>query len=176
MANLPPPSAELTRQPRMPVLPRRSPDLRSTSYPAGRTRWHLQTPVCHHRVTTKTNLTPRRRARNTPAPGLPVKGSSCKCNVIKASAAIILCEGSKGDHAKGGSQSHHHSACERQQKEQFDITSSCRQYSTIPATSCHWIDARFDGDIGYVVIDMSFLRLCTEEAVELSASIFNKIN
>jgi len=39
---------------------------------------------------------PRRRARNTPAPGLPVKGSSCKCNVFKASAASILCEGSKG--------------------------------------------------------------------------------
>jgi len=41
------------RQPRRPVLPRRPPDSRSTSYPAGRTRWHLQTPVCHHRVTTE---------------------------------------------------------------------------------------------------------------------------
>ena len=38
----------------------------------------------------------QRCARNTPAPGLPVKGSSCKCNVFKASAASILCEGSKG--------------------------------------------------------------------------------
>jgi len=87
---------------RMPVLPRRPPDSWSTSYPAGRTRWHLQMPVCHHRVTTKKNPMPRRRARNTPAPGLPVKGSSCKCNVIKASEASILCEGSKGDHVGGG--------------------------------------------------------------------------
>ncbi len=29
------------RQPRTPVLPRRPPDSRSMSYPAGRTRWHL---------------------------------------------------------------------------------------------------------------------------------------
>ena len=84
------------RQPRTPVLPRRPPDSRSTSYPAGRTRWHLQTPVCHHRVTTKNIPMPRRHARNTPAPGLPVKGSSCKHNLIQASAASILCEGSKG--------------------------------------------------------------------------------
>jgi hypothetical protein len=41
------------RQPRTPVLPRRPPDSWSTSYPAGRTCWHLQTPVCHHCVTTK---------------------------------------------------------------------------------------------------------------------------
>jgi len=41
------------RQPRTPVLPRRPPDLWSTSYPTGRTRWHLQMPVSHHRVTTK---------------------------------------------------------------------------------------------------------------------------
>jgi len=39
--------------------------------------------------------TPRHHARNTPAPGLPVKGSSCERNVIKASTASILCEGSK---------------------------------------------------------------------------------
>jgi len=58
----------------------------------------------------------------------------------------------------GGSQSHHHSACERQQKEQFDVTSLRRQYPTVPATSCHGIDARFDGDIGYVVIVVSLLR------------------
>jgi len=42
------------------------------------------------------NPMPRRCARNTPAPGLPVKGSSCERNVIQASAANILCEGSKG--------------------------------------------------------------------------------
>jgi len=76
------------RQPRTPVLPRRPPDSRSTSYPAG--------TVCHHCVTTKKISMPRRRAHNTPAPGLHVKGSSCKHNVIKASAASILCEGSKG--------------------------------------------------------------------------------
>ena len=58
----------------------------------------------------------------------------------------------------GGSQSRHHSACERQQKEQFDVTSSRRQYPTVPATSCRGIDARFNGDIGYVVIDVSLLR------------------
>jgi hypothetical protein len=130
-------------------------------------------------VTTKKIPTPRQHARNTPAPGLPVKGSSCEHNVIKASAASILCEGSKGDRTGGGSQSRHHSAHEQQQKEQFDVTSSCRQYPTVPATSCHGIDARFDGDIGYVVIDVSLLRrrIATRgEAVDLSASIFNKIN
>jgi hypothetical protein len=89
-------------QPRTPVLPRRPPDLRSTSYPAGRTCWHLQMPVCHHRVTMKKIPMPRRCARNTPAPGLPVKGSSCERNVIKASTASILCEGSKGDRTGGG--------------------------------------------------------------------------
>ena len=96
----------------------------------------------------------------TPAPGLPVKGSSCERNVIKASTARILCEGSKGDRAGwGGSQSRHNSACERQQKEQIDVTLSRRQYPTVPAAiSCRGIDTRFDGDIGYVVIDVSLLR------------------
>ena len=85
------------RQPRTPVLPRRPPDLQSTSYPAGRTRWHLQTPVCRHRVTTRIIPLPQRRARNTPAPALPVtKVNSCERNIIKASAASIQCEGSKG--------------------------------------------------------------------------------
>jgi len=58
----------------------------------------------------------------------------------------------------GGSQSCHHSACERQQKEQFDITLLRHQYPTIPATSCRGIDARFDGDTGYAVIDVALLR------------------
>ena len=57
----------------------------------------------------------------------------------------------------GGSQSHHHSACKQQQKKQFDVMSLRRQYPTIPATSCGGIDARFDGDIGYIVIDVSLL-------------------
>ena len=56
------------RQPRMPVLPRRPPDSQSTSYPAGRTRWHLQTPVCHHRVTTKKVPTPFFYSMLTPYP------------------------------------------------------------------------------------------------------------
>jgi len=51
-------------------------------------------------------------------------------------------------------------ACERQQKEQFDVTSSHRQYPTVPATSCRGIDALFNGDTGYVVIDVSLLRRC----------------
>ncbi len=60
----------------------------------------------------------------------------------------------------GGSQSRHHSACKRQQNEQFDVTSSRRQYPTVPATSCRGIDARFDRDTGYVVINVSLLRRC----------------
>ena len=58
----------------------------------------------------------------------------------------------------GGLQSCHHSVCERQQKEQFDVTSSHRQYPTVTATSCCGIDTRFDGDIGYIMIDVSLLR------------------
>jgi len=85
------------RQSRMPVLPRRPPDSRSTSYPTGRTCWNLQTPVCHHRVTTEKKI-----QRRGAAHALPVKGSSCECNVIKASMASILCEGSKGDRAGEG--------------------------------------------------------------------------
>ena len=84
------------RQPRTPILPRRPPDSRSTLYPAGSTRLHLQMPVCHHHMTTKKNPNAAARARNTPAPALPVKGSSCKRDVFKASAASIPCEGSKG--------------------------------------------------------------------------------
>jgi len=58
----------------------------------------------------------------------------------------------------GGPQSRHHSACEQQQKEQFDVTSLRRLYPTVPTTSCRGIDARFDGDIGYIVIDVSLIR------------------
>jgi len=43
-------------------------------------------------------------------------------------------------------------------KEQFDVTLSCCQYPTVPATSCCGIDARFNGYTGYVVIDVSLLR------------------
>ncbi len=55
-------------------------------------------------------------------------------------------------------QSHHHSACKRQQKDKFDVTSSHRQYPNVPATSCRGIDACFEGDIGYVVIDLPLLH------------------
>jgi len=60
----------------------------------------------------------------------------------------------------GGLQSHHHSACERQQKEHFDVMLLRHQCPTVPATSCHGIDARFDGDIRYAVIGVSLLRCC----------------
>jgi len=44
------------------------------------------------------------------------------------------------------------------EKEQFDDTSSRRQYPTVPAPSCRGSSARFNGGIGYVIIDVSLLR------------------
>ena len=44
------------------------------------------------------------------------------------------------------------------EKEQFDDTSSRRQYPTEPATSRHGSSARFNVDVGYVIIDVSLLR------------------
>jgi len=54
------------------------------------------------------------------------------------------------------------------------MSSRC-QYPTVPSTSCRGIDARFDGDTGYVVIDMSLLRRrvatrgrgCTPQRVDI---------
>jgi hypothetical protein len=47
---------------------------------------------------------------------------------------------------------------DKHEKEQFDVTSSHRKYPTIPATSRHGISAHFDGDIRYVLIDVSLFR------------------
>jgi hypothetical protein len=43
-------------------------------------------------------------------------------------------------------------------KRTFDVTSSRRKYPTIPATSRCGISARFNGDIRYVLIDVSLFR------------------
>jgi hypothetical protein len=45
-------------------------------------------------------------------------------------------------------------ARDKHEIEQFDVTSSRRQYPTVPATSRRGICARFDGDIRYVLIDV----------------------
>jgi hypothetical protein len=47
---------------------------------------------------------------------------------------------------------------DKHKKEQFDVTSLRRQYPTVPATSRRGISARFDGDIRYVLIDVSLFR------------------
>jgi hypothetical protein len=51
-------------------------------------------------------------------------------------------------------------ARDKHEKEQFDVTSSRCQYPTVPATSRHGISARFNGDIRYVLIDVSLFRRC----------------
>jgi hypothetical protein len=49
-------------------------------------------------------------------------------------------------------------AWDKHKKEQFDVMSSRRQYPTVPATSHCGISAHFDGDIRYVLIDVSLFR------------------
>jgi hypothetical protein len=60
--------------------------------------------------------------------------------------------------AWGGVRADSERARDKHEKEQFDVTSSRRQYPTVPATSRHGISARFDGDIRYVLIDVSLFR------------------
>jgi hypothetical protein len=61
--------------------------------------------------------------------------------------------------ARGGGSSHLRArARDKYQKEQFDVMSSRRQYPTVPATSRCGISAHFDGDIRYVLIDVSLFR------------------
>ena len=58
----------------------------------------------------------------------------------------------------GGSSRLRARARDKHEKEQFDVTLSRRKYPTVPATSRRGISARFDGDIRYVLIDVSFFR------------------
>ncbi len=50
------------------------------------------------------------------------------------------------------------SARSHRKNRRFDDTSSRHQYRTVPATSRRGSTARFDQDIGYVIIDVSLLR------------------
>ena len=115
-------------------------------------------PVCHHRTTTKKIQC--RSATHATLLHLVFlsKEAAESATLLRLPRQAFCVRGAKGTVRGGASQSRHHSACKRQQKEQFDVTSSRRQYQTVPATSCRGIDARFDGDTGYVVIDMSLLR------------------
>ena len=58
----------------------------------------------------------------------------------------------------GGSSRLRARARDKHEKEQFDVTSSRRQYPTVPATSRRGISARFNGDITYVLIDVPLFR------------------
>ena len=50
------------------------------------------------------------------------------------------------------------SASARSNQKVYYFASSCgRQYLTVTATSCHGSSARFDRDIGYIIIDVSLL-------------------
>ena len=88
------------RQPRTPVLPRRPPDSRSTSYPAGRTRWHLQTPVCHHRVTTEKNQ--RRGAAHATLLHLVFlsKGAAASATLLRLPRQAFCVRGARGGSKK----------------------------------------------------------------------------
>jgi hypothetical protein len=59
----------------------------------------------------------------------------------------------------GGGSSHLRAhARDKHEKEQFDVMLLRRQYPTVPATSRSGISACFDGDIRYVLIDVSLFR------------------
>jgi hypothetical protein len=89
------------RQPKTPVLPRRPPDSRSTSYPTGRTRWPVQPPVCHHRATTKKNS-------NVAAPRTQHSCTWSSCQGAAASATLfrlprqVFCVRGARETARGG--------------------------------------------------------------------------
>ncbi len=88
------------RQPRTPVLPRRPPDSRSTSYPAGTTCWHLQMPVCHHRMTKKFQ---RRGAAHATLLHLVFlsKGAAASATLLRLLRQAFCVRGARGDQKRG---------------------------------------------------------------------------
>ncbi len=95
-------------QPRTLVLPRRPPDSWSTSYPAGRTRWHLQMPVCHHHVTTK--KTQCHGAAHATHLVFLSTGAAVSATLLRLPRQAFCVRGARGTARGGGSQSRHHSA------------------------------------------------------------------